>query len=94
MVITRRRGQIRMPGSLLESTDGSVLESAEGLDRAAAEANAQVAQSLYQQAISGKNTAATIFWLKTRAGWRESPAIEPRPVEIPPLIIQVYDEAA
>jgi hypothetical protein len=58
------------------------------------EANAQVAQSLYQQAISGKNTAATIFWLKTRAGWRESPAIEPRPVEIPPLIIQVYDEAA
>ena len=66
----------------------------EELDRAAAEANAQVAQSLYQQATSGKKTAASIFWLKTRAGWRESPAIEPRPVEIPPLIIQVYDEAA
>ena len=68
----------------------------EELDRAATEANAQVAQSLYQQATSGKKTAATIFWLKTRAGWRESPAIEPRPVEIPPLIIMAYedDEAA
>ena len=44
----------------------------EELDRAATEANAQVAQSLYQQATSGKKTAATIFWLKTRALWRES----------------------
>jgi hypothetical protein len=66
----------------------------EELDRAATEANAQVAQSLYQQATSGKKPAATIFWLKTRAGWRESPAIQPRPVEIPPLVIMTYDEAA
>jgi hypothetical protein len=43
----------------------------EELDRAATEANAQVAQSLYQQATSGKSTAASIFWLKTRAGWHE-----------------------
>ena len=67
----------------------------EELDRAATEANAQVAQSLYQQATSGKKTAATIFWLKTRAGWHE-PArpVEPRPVEIPPLIIMAYDDEA
>ena len=66
----------------------------EELDRAATEANAQVAQSLYQQPTSGKKTAATIFWLKTRAGWPESPTIEPRPVGIPPLVIMTYDEAA
>jgi hypothetical protein len=73
----------------------------EELDRAATEANAQVAQSLYQQATSGKKTAATIFWLKTRALWRESPAIEPPPVEIPPFVVMTYadedqkdDEAA
>lgn len=33
-------------------------------------ANMLVAQSLYRQATSG-NTIAAIFWLKTRAGWRE-----------------------
>jgi hypothetical protein len=65
----------------------------EELDRAATGANPQVAQSLYQQATSGKKTAATIFWLKTRAGWRKSPAIEQRPI-IPPLVIMMYDEAA
>src|ERR1035438_7038269 len=39
----------------------------EELDRGATEANARVAQSLYQLAISGKCVAATIFWMKTRA---------------------------
>lgn len=34
------------------------------------EANFQVAQSLFNQAISG-NTAAAIFWLKTQAGFSE-----------------------
>lgn len=36
-----------------------------------AKANARVGQTLFQQATSGNNTAATIFWLKARAGWRE-----------------------
>jgi len=66
----------------------------EELDRAAPEANARVAQSLYQQATSGKNTAATIFWLKSRAGWREPAPGVPRPVEAPPFIVAPEEEAA
>jgi hypothetical protein len=34
------------------------------------DANARVAKSLYQLAIDG-NPSACMFWLKTRAGWRE-----------------------
>ena len=41
------------------------------------EANAKVAQSLFQMATQGKNVAAAIFWMKARAGWREK--IEVRP---------------
>ncbi len=35
------------------------------------EANAAVAQSLFQMATKGKNVAAAIFWLKVRAGWKD-----------------------
>lgn len=42
----------------------------EQLRRAGIEANTSVAQSLYSQATSG-NVTAQIFWLKTRAGWKE-----------------------
>jgi hypothetical protein len=66
----------------------------EELDRAAPEANAQVAQSLYQQATSGQNVAATIFWLKTRGGWREAGAGVPRTVEAPPFQVMAEKEAA
>lgn len=41
------------------------------LDDGRIDANAAIAQSLYQQAKSG-NTTAMIFWLKTRAGWKET----------------------
>jgi hypothetical protein len=47
----------------------------EELDKGHAEANAKVAQSLFQQATSG-NTTAMIFWLKARAGWREKQEID------------------
>jgi hypothetical protein len=40
------------------------------LDRGVAEANAVVSGSLYAAATRG-NVAAQIFWLKTRAHWRE-----------------------
>ncbi len=43
----------------------------EELDRAAAEANAKVAEVCFRMATSGTVPAATFFWLKTRAGWRE-----------------------
>ena len=39
---------------------------------AAAEANAKVAQALYRQAVEQGNTTAQIFWLKTKAGWKET----------------------
>lgn len=35
------------------------------------DANAQIAKSLFDQAKSG-NVSASIFWLKTRAGWKET----------------------
>ena len=41
------------------------------LDRGSIEATAKVAQTLFQMATSGQNTAAAIFWMKARAGWRE-----------------------
>lgn len=40
------------------------------LDRGTAQATANVAKTLYQQATKG-NVAAMIFWMKARAGWRE-----------------------
>jgi len=43
------------------------------LDRGTAEANAIVSGSLFAAAKDG-SVAAQIFWLKTRAGWRESAA--------------------
>jgi hypothetical protein len=46
------------------------------LDVATIEANARVAQTLYQQATKPGNIAASIFWLKARAGWREKHAVE------------------
>lgn len=46
------------------------------LDRGVARANARVGQRLYEMATSGDNTAATIFWLKARAGWREKQEID------------------
>ncbi|WP_431266838.1 hypothetical protein [Dankookia sp. P2] len=46
------------------------------LDIATIEANARVAQCLYQQATTPGNIAATIFWLKARAGWREKHQVE------------------
>lgn len=45
------------------------------LDAGRIDANASIAQTLFQQAKNG-NTAAAIFWLKTRARWKETHQIE------------------
>src|SRR5207244_5901538 len=45
------------------------------LDRGAAEANATIAGSLFLAAKAG-NIVAQIFWLKTRARWRERRAAD------------------
>lgn len=46
------------------------------LDTSVARANAKVAETCYAMATSGKVPAATFFWLKTRAGWRETDRLE------------------
>lgn len=45
----------------------------EELDLGTTKANAQVAGFLFNSAKSG-NVTAQIFWLKTRARWKETPA--------------------
>ena len=45
------------------------------IDLSTHQANAAVAGSLFNQAKAG-NIAASIFWLKTRAGWKETQLIE------------------
>ena len=42
------------------------------LDAGASEAHAAVERTLYSQAITGENTAATIYYLKCQAGWKEA----------------------
>jgi hypothetical protein len=44
----------------------------EELDRGQLEANAKVAQTAFQMASSGQHPVMTIYWLKCRAGWKES----------------------
>jgi hypothetical protein len=51
------------------------------LDRGALEANAKVAQSLFQMATQGQNVAAAIFWMKVRGGWSEKLRPDPPGVE-------------
>ena len=47
----------------------------EELDQAMARANASVGGALFNKATKG-DTAAMIFWMKTRAGWREKQEID------------------
>ena len=61
------------------------------LDRGNMEANASVAKALFTMATSGQHPAATIFWLKCRAGWKEYPVLEPR-AAAPPVFVVVKDD--
>lgn len=63
----------------------------EELDRAAIEANTKVAYSLYKSAVSGEDTAAAIFWLKCRGGWRENREAN-TPAAAPPFIVALSKE--
>lgn len=47
----------------------------EQLDKGVVKANVSVARSLHKQAVEG-NVAAAIFWLKSRAGFREKQEVE------------------
>ena len=59
--------------ALLIGVDAKTLRKScrDDLDRGMAEANVKVGQTLFAMATRGDNTAATIFWMKARAGWRE-----------------------
>lgn len=46
------------------------------LDLGVVEANAKVAESLFNQGVREGNTAALIWWTKSRMGWRETQRIE------------------
>jgi hypothetical protein len=56
------------------------------LDDGRIDANAQVGKSLYEQAKNG-NTTAMIFWLKTRAGWKETQVQEHTGPDGTPLVV-------
>jgi hypothetical protein len=49
------------------------------------DANAQIGKGLFEQAKSG-NTAAAIFWLKTRAGWKETVNVDLTSKQLPSSI--------
>lgn len=56
------------------------------LDEGRIDANAAIAQTLFQQAKAG-NTTAMIFWLKTRAGWKETQVNEIAGVDGKDLVV-------
>lgn len=63
------------------------------LDLGAAKANMQVAATLFQKAVAGDGPSC-MFWLKTRAGWRETNRLEVvRPDQQPELINEGMDLA-
>lgn len=57
------------------SSDTLVKYYKKELDAGRVDANASIGQTLFQQAKDG-NTSAAIFWLKTRAGWKETQTTE------------------
>ena len=62
--------------SKLEISDDTLVKHyKKDLEDGRTDANASIGQTLFQQAKNG-NTAAAIFWLKTRANWKETNAVE------------------
>ncbi len=57
------------------------------ITRGSIDAVARVGQTLFQMATSGKHVVATIFFLKTRGGWREGPVQEAPQTAIPDFVV-------
>ena len=66
----------------------------EELDLGATEANYKVAKTLFQMATSGEHPAATIFWVKTRNGFREHPPLGGASAVPPPFIVAREQEGS
>jgi hypothetical protein len=73
------------------SADTLVKYYQEELDEGRIDANAAIAGTLFSQAKKG-NTAAAIFWLKTRARWKETSSHEVTGVNSGPIQIAWADE--
>ena len=73
------------------SADTLVKHYKDELDEGRIDANATIAGTLFQQAKKG-NTAAAIFWLKTRARWKETQAHEVSGANGQPLLLAWADE--
>jgi hypothetical protein len=69
---------------------------AKELESGHVKANARVAESLYRKAVGEGREAVTaaIFWLKTRAGWKETSAHEITGKDRQPLTIVLSAEDA
>jgi hypothetical protein len=65
----------------------------EEIDFGAAEANLVVSQSLHKKARDGDVTAG-IFWMKSRAGWRDGSNFERASGPPAPFIVSLDKEAA
>jgi hypothetical protein len=67
----------------------------EDMFRARVEANAKVGKTMFEMASCGVYPAATIFWSKTRGGFRElKNAAAPPPAVIPNFVVNLEKKAA
>jgi hypothetical protein len=73
------------------SADTLVKYYKDELDEGRIDANAAIAGTLFSQAKKG-NTAAAIFWLKTRARWKETNALEVSGADGAPLAVKWLSE--
>lgn len=64
------------------------------LDRGSVEATAKVAQTLFHLATVEKNVASVIFWMKARAGWRETVRQENTGADGAPMVTEVVYRSA
>lgn len=63
------------------------------LDDGRIDANAVIAGTLYEQARQG-NITAMIFWLKTRANWRELSAVEVSGINGGAIVLNISQDEA
>lgn len=59
------------------------------LDRGSVEATAKVAQTLFHLATVDKNVPSVIFWMKARAGWRETVRQENTGPDGQPMVTEI-----
>lgn len=77
--------------SKLEISDDTLVKHyKKDLEDGRIDANASIGQTLFQQAKNG-NTAAAIFWLKTRANWKETSGLEVTGADGEAIIVKWQD---